>query len=101
MQACRVIVLCEVLQSFDVSFPQNKTVEQTRNVTAKCGAEPKIIGKMVGTGPFELETRQLLRSGQGPIMPAQGLEQLDADEKAEAGESAGFWSRKGIVWKLI
>ena len=30
---------------------------------------------VIGFGP---------RSGQGPIVPAQGLEQLDAQEKAEA-----------------
>lgn len=37
-----------------------------------------------------------LRSGQGPIVPAQGLEQIDAQEKAEA-----LWKVKPLkVWRL-
>ncbi|CAL1166001.1 unnamed protein product, partial [Cladocopium goreaui] len=33
-------------------------------------------------------------SGQGPIVPAQGLEQLDAQEKAEAALEAALYTSK-------
>ena len=62
-----VYILCKALSP---SFTLNK-----QEVHPKC----------VGDAP--------LRSGQGPIMPAQGLEQLDADEKAEASEDKGFLNR--------